>query len=175
MPKTIILFPLILMLFAGCASTSKNTPIAVGGVPSAVASLAGQWDGQYRTVDGGRRGTITFNLGKGDSLATGNVIMASTVEAPVSAGAGTAPQGTPVPRPATEALTVNFVQVENGLVRGRLAPYTDPECGCTVDTVFDGRLKGDQIEGTFTIRNTLTSTTREGRWSVRRHAPDVPK
>src|SRR5260221_12957470 len=95
MPKTIILIPATLMLLAGCASTA-STPIAVGGVPSAIASLAGQWDGQYRTVDGGRRGTIKFDLAKGDSLATGNVIMASTVEAPVSAGAGTPPSGAPV-------------------------------------------------------------------------------
>ena len=70
---------------------------------------------------------------------------------------------------------MSFVQVDNGLVRGRLAPYTDPECGCIVDTVFDGRVTGDRIEGSFTIKNTLTGTTREGRWSVKRHAPDVPK
>ena len=174
MPRIEIPLLAALLVLTGCANSS-NPPISVGGAPPAVASLAGQWDGQYRTVDGGRRGTIKFDLAQGDTVATGNVIMASTVEAPASPGAGAAPTGAPAARPATEALSVRFVQVDNGVVRGRLAPYTDPECGCTVDTVFDGRVKGDRIEGTFTIRNTLTGTTREGRWSVQRHALEVPK
>jgi hypothetical protein len=169
-----VLIPAALWLFAGCASTAPK-PISVGGAPPSVAELAGQWDGQYRTVDGGRRGTIRFDLAKGDTVATGNVFMSTSFEAPMSPGAGAAPPGAAPPRPATEALSVNFVQVDNGLVRGRLAPYTDPDCGCTVDTVFDGRVNDDRIEGTFTIKNTLTGTTREGRWSVQRHAPDVPK
>ena len=96
MPRATLPVLAILLTLAGCASTS-TPPISVGGAPPAVASLAGQWDGQYHTVDNGRSGTIKFDLAKGDTVATGNVIMSSTPDpAPVERRRLRAPRA---PRP----------------------------------------------------------------------------
>lgn len=62
------------VVLAGCAS-APPPPIAVSGPPSAIANLAGLWVGDYRISDGSRHGIVTFQLSRGDSLATGNVIM----------------------------------------------------------------------------------------------------
>ena len=146
---------------AGCASTPPP-PIAVSGPPASVASLAGRWVGDYRISDGSRHGVVTFELSPGDSLATGSVIMQPASQTTVNA---LAPRGD-LPHPAGAELTVKFVRVANGMVRGQLDPYTEPECACPVLTVFEGRLAGDRIEGTFTIRNTINGDTRAGTWAV---------
>jgi hypothetical protein len=148
----------------GCSSAPSPSPIAVSGAPSSIAALAGRWAGDYRVSDGGRHGVITFDLGSGDSLATGSVIMQPLSQTTAEA---LAPRGD-LPHPAGAGLSVRFVQAENGMVRGKLDPYTDPECACTVITEFEGRQKGDRIEGTFTIRNTLNGATRAGTWTVAR-------
>jgi hypothetical protein len=148
---------------SGCASTPPP-PIAVSGAPSAVAGLAGRWAGDYRISDGSRHGVVLFNLARGDNYATGSVIMQPASLATVDA---LAPRGD-LPHPPGSELTVKFVQVANGMVRGQLEPYTEPDCACLVRTVFEGRLKGDRIEGTFTIRNTVTGEIRAGDWRVTR-------
>jgi hypothetical protein len=148
---------------AGCAS-APPPPITVSGAPPSVASLAGRWVGDYRISDGSRHGVVTFNLSPGDNLATGSVIMQPASLVTVDA---LAPRGD-LPHPPGAELTVKFVQVENGLVRGQLDPYTDPDCACPVLTVFEGRQRDDRIQGTFTIRNKITGDTRLGSWSVTR-------
>jgi hypothetical protein len=149
------------VVLAGCAS-APPPPIAVSGPPSAVANLAGNWVGDYRISDGSRRGLVTFDLSRGDSVATGNVIMQP---ASLTTVVALAPRGD-LPHPAGSELTVKFVQVANDMVRGQLDPYTEPECACPVLTVFEGHVKGDRIEGTFSIRNTINGDTRTGTWSV---------
>jgi hypothetical protein len=158
-----ILMLCVAATLAGCAS-APPPPIAVSGAPSSVASLAGRWVGDYRIADGSRHGVVTFVLSPGDTFATGSVIMQPAALTTVDARA---PRGD-LPHPAGSELTVKFVQVENGMVRGRLDPYTEPECACPVLTVFEGRQKGDRIEGTFTIRNTINGDTRVGTWNVAR-------
>lgn len=148
----------------GCSSSPSPTPIEVSGAPTSIAALSGRWTGDYRVADGGRHGVISFDLGAGDSLATGSVIMQPLSQTTNDA---LAPRGD-VPHPAGAGLSVRFVRAEHGLVRGKLDPYTDPDCACTVVTEFEGRQMGDRIEGTFTIRNTLNGATRAGTWSVAR-------
>lgn len=146
----------------GCAS-APAPPIKVSGTPSSIANLAGRWVGDYRISDGSRRGVVLFDLAPGDSVATGNVIMQP---ASLATANSLAPRGD-LPHPQGSELTVRFVQVESGMVRGELEPYVEPECACTVITVFEGRRKGDRIEGTFIIKNTVTKETKAGDWRVR--------
>jgi hypothetical protein len=73
---------------------------------------------------------------------------------------------TPGPN-APQGLTIRFVSAANGMVSGRLDPYNDPECGCQVETVFEGRIAGDTIEGRYTSRRSGT-TTQTGEWKVTR-------
>lgn len=160
-PFTRVLASFTLLAIAGCAS-APPPPIAVSGTESSVAGLAGRWVGTYRISDGSRRGFIQFDLSLGNDFATGMVIMQPAALVTMDA---LAPRGD-LPHPAGSELAVKFVHVEKGMVRGQLEPYTEPECACPVLTVFVGRQKGDRIEGTFTIKNTLTGEIRPGSWSV---------
>ena len=49
----------------------------------------------------------------------------------------------------TSLLTIRLVRVQGDTVTGRMEPYTDPDCQCTVETTFRGVLRGDTISGTF--------------------------
>lgn len=75
--------------------------------------------------------------------------------------------------PSTELLTIEFVRVEGDRVVGRLSAYTDPQCGCTLLTTFEGRIRGDAIDGTFTSRH-QDGRVDNGQWGVRRQVP-TPK
>ena len=75
--------------------------------------------------------------------------------------------GQPTPQPTTTpALTIRFVRVSGGQVSGALAPYTDPNCGCTLHTTFVGRLRADTLEGTYSSLHEQTRETQKGRWRV---------
>jgi hypothetical protein len=52
-------------------------------------------------------------------------------------------------------------------VSGSLDAYADPQTGERLFTTFDGELKGNQIEGTYTTR-LQSGITQTGRWSVLR-------
>ena len=151
------------LLFPGCAS-APLPPVSVSGAPASVAALAGHWTGNYRLSDWARHGIVTFDLPPGDTLAAGSVLMQAPSQAMADGSAPHAGQA----HAAGPELSVKFVQVANGMVRGQLDPYIDPDCACPVLTVFIGRQEGDRIEGTFTIRNTISGDTRTGIWSVER-------
>jgi hypothetical protein len=153
----------LVLVLAGCSS-APTPDIAVSGASASVEGLAGRWTGTYRLADGARRGVVSFDLAKGDATATGSVIMQPASQ---TTGDALAPRGD-IAHPEGAGLAVRFVDVANGRVRGELDPYTDPDCACTVNTVFEGRQQGDRIEGTFTIRNPANGTTRKGDWSVSR-------
>ena len=150
------------LTLAGCAS-APPPPIAVTGTPSSVARIAGRWVGDYRLADASRHGVVLFDLKPGEDFATGSVIMQPASLTNVNS---LAPRGD-LPHPQGSELTVRFVEVANGMVRGELEPYVEPECACRVVTVFEGRRRGDRIEGTFIIRNTVTGETKAGDWRVR--------
>ena len=69
------------------------------------------------------------------------------------------------------ALTINFVRVAEGRVTGTLAPYADPETGVQLFTAFDGLLRGDAIEGTYTTRAGRSIDSQTGEWKVTRRKP----
>ena|SRR5258708_1590970 len=153
-----------IVLLAGCAATTPRTPVS--GTASDVAQLAGEWGGDYWGGTNGRSGGITFHLEAGADTARGQVTMISRV-------ARTRPalqSGVPAnPAPMTsQALPITFVHAEGGSVSGRLDPYEDPDCHCTANTTFTGRIKGDTIAGTFTTTHGGGSPTVTGNWKVKR-------
>jgi hypothetical protein len=151
---------------AGCATPRAGVPLY--GDPS---ELAGEWSGQYHSDESGRSGPIVFRLTAGQDTARGDVVM--LVPRSAGEGLGIYPAGASAswptsPAPDARVLTIRFVQVEAGRIRGRLDPYRDPSCGCAVETVFEGVQQGDVITGTFVARHLERAHTQHGRWHVRR-------
>lgn len=148
----------------GCAA--PGIPVPVGGE---VAALAGEWGGEYWSSESGRHGSIYFLLEAGADTAYGDVLMYPG-RAPELEYAGTR---FPPVRPS-EALTITFVRARDGLVTGRLDPYRDPDCGCTLATTFEGRVVADTIRGTFSSLHQEMGKVVHGSWrAVRTRVPGV--
>jgi hypothetical protein len=130
-------------LAAGCATPSSS--VAVEGKDVDVSLLAGLWEGSYEGIESRRKGTIRFDLYTGQRVAEGKVMMNDQ---------------TP--------LSISFVKVASGELNGKIEPYPDPACNCTVETKFVGELKGDQIEGTFTTTSAAPPLEQHGIWKVKR-------
>ena len=152
-------------LVAAC-SPAPQTPVPLAGTMGDLAALTGHWEGAYSSVATGRSGSISFTLSAGHDSAFGDVVM-------IPSGFGRPLQ--PWNQPATTAtpahattLTINFVRVAKERVTGTLAPYADPETGAQLFTRFEGRLRGDTIDGTYTTRAGGASGTQTGKWSVTR-------
>lgn len=153
------------LLLGACAANTARVPLY--GEPGA---LAGEWSGRYVSEETGRSGTIVFRLTAGQDTARGDVVMMvprSAGEAPGFVPAGGVVWQAPLTQDA-RVLTIRFVQVEDGRVRGRLDPYSDPACSCMVETVFEGGLQGDVITGTFVTRQLERPSSQRGRWQVTR-------
>jgi hypothetical protein len=141
--------------------------MAVEGPPADIEALAGTWRGEYRGETTGRSGTISFTLVAGEDHAHGDVVMTPR--------GGSRPHASwrdPLDDPgrpgASEVLTIKFVFVEGGEVTGVLDPYVDPDCRCRANTRFQGRRRGDVIEGTYTTRTGPKEEPDRGVWKVRR-------
>ena len=154
---------------AGCGGSPA--PVPVTGVPADIAQLAGEWGGDYRAEDSGRSGSIVFKLSAGADTARGDVVM-------IPRGGNEPPP--PEPRPAAgvglpangQVLSIAFVRAAGGAVSGELVPYPDPECSCMLMTRFEGRIRGNAIEGTFASRDAETNRElRSGRWKVKKKQP----
>lgn len=162
-------------VLAGLLSTAACTPVVmktpVSGPPTAMSRLVGEWQGDYSSVESGRRGIIAFRLRAGADTAEGDVIMQSRDDADP-----TAPNVSPVQwdaiRTTHQQLSIRFVFVSDDEVSGVLDPYRDPDCGCTLTTTFRGKLQGDVIEGTFRSEGTgIHHLPASGRWRVKRYTP----
>jgi len=165
-----ILIPLLAALSA-CTPT-PTPPVPLAGTPGDVAALAGQWEGSYSSAATGRSGSISFALSaKGDS-AFGDVIMIPRgLGRPLQALDREGATGAAGAQPRSAVLTINFVRVAGGRVTGALAPYADPETGARLSTTFEGRLRGDLIEGTYSTRAAGSGDPQTGQWRVTRRKP----
>ncbi len=123
-----------LVLAAACGGASSST-VPVNGSDVDLSLVAGSWEGSYQGKESGRSGAITFDLALGHHAAEGKVIMHA---------AAMPPEG--------QVLHIRFVEMEGGQIRGKIVPYTDPQCQCLVETEFIGRVKGTTMDGTFTTR-----------------------
>ena len=150
-------------LLAACGSVPEP-PVPVAGAPADVAALAGRWSGSYASGQTGRSGTISFTLSATGDSAFGEVVMIPRgLGRPLQAWNRT-PAGGPMPRSAV--LTISFVRVAAGRVSGRLAPYADPETGRELLTTFEGRLRGNTIDGTYKTRARGEIDEQTGEWNV---------
>ena len=155
------------VVLIACGALSCSTvprPVPVSGSPADLNVLAGEWSGEYHANTGGRQGTVVFKLAAGADSATGEVLMFP--RQPVAAPGGETGSGA-IRQPMPQSLAIRFVRAANAKVTGVLDPYIDPECNCRADTVFEGRVGGDTIEGTYTVgRSGNESVT--GVWKVKR-------
>jgi hypothetical protein len=149
-------------LLAACSYSPK--PIPVAGGADDLSLLAGRWSGEYHSTVGGRRGTIHFNLSAGADSATGEVLMLPSQNTP---GPDPQSRGEAAARHMPQSLNISFVRAAQGTVSGRLDPYPDPECGCQVFTIFEGRLQGDAIHGTY-VAHRAGNPSISGSWKVTR-------
>jgi hypothetical protein len=137
------------LLISACVRAISTVPVR--GSEPAVAQLAGRWEGEYSSEETGRGGSITFQLRAGADTAEGQVVMTTRGDA----------------RSTPDGLTIRFVVVHGDEVSGVLAPYPDPDCGCTLTTTFRGVILADVIEGTFeTTGQGFHHPTQRGRWRV---------
>jgi hypothetical protein len=134
---------LALALLVGCGASQKE--VAVQGNDLDLARVAGDWEGEYKGVESGRTGPVSFSLQVGSHTAEGQVVMGGA---------------TP--------LKIEFVKIKRNEVKGTIAPYVDPRCSCEVQTSFLGTLGEDEIDGTFETKISATGQTQTGSWSVTR-------
>ncbi len=154
----------------GCGS-ALQAPVPVVGLAGDIAALTGQWEGSYASAATGRSGSISFSLTALGDSARGDVVMIPRgFGRPLQAwDRSAAPAGAAQPRSAV--LTINFVRVAAGRVSGTLAPYADPETGAKLFTMFEGRLTGDTIAGTYATHAAASSDSQTGEWRVTRRKP----
>lgn len=150
----------------GCSS--KPAPVPVVGAPDDLRQMAGEWGGEYQGET--RSGSIIFQLAAGADTAYGDVVMISHQRRAAQTPEQDPSAGLPISR-TPDVLSIAFVRAVGGGVHGRLSPYKDPDCGCEVDTRFEGKIHGDVIEGTYASRHLDDGTVRNGTWKVKRKKP----
>ena len=155
----------LLVVASGCSAIHQ--PVPVYGEAQTLQGLDGQWEGTYSSYGTGRAGDIYFDLTAEADSAVGEVVMFApghydTANPPADEGQVRFESA------HSEVLTISFVRAEGNHVSGRLSPYTDPACGCTLTTTFDGELVGDRIEGTFTSHSREHGHTNLGMWQMTR-------
>ena len=156
-----------LMVCAGVlgvsACASRSLPVPVLGSVEELAAVCGEWEGEYRDASSTRAGSIGFSLEAGSDTALADVLMMSTGrDRPFM------PQvdryRDDQRRESPRRLTISFVRIDQSRVQGRLEPYYDPECDCTVETVFVGKLSDKVLEGTYKSYLGERGTQRTGQW-----------
>ncbi len=152
--------PAVAIAIASCATV--HAPAPVSGSRADLAQLTGQWSGEYHNASSGRQGSILFQLSADADTAYGDVLMFPRLEVRGSRG-----DGGPARERVPQNLTIHFVRAAEGRVTGRLDPYRDADCDCIVNTLFEGRVSGDRITGTYTSSRLSDGTQQQGEWSVR--------
>ena len=159
--------PSVLLIVVIAACGASRSPVPIAGTASDLSALAGEWVGDYSSVESGRSGSISFTLRAATDSAFGDVVMIPAGQGrPLLPWRGENMTGAGQMSPST-VLTIRFVRVEAGHVNGTLDPYADPQTGERLFTTFTGELKGNTIAGTYTTR-LPSGETQTGRWSVQR-------
>ena len=159
----------LIFLSWGC-SRSQN-PVNLFGDKVDLASLEGEWEGDYFSKDTGRSGTIEFTLIGEKNKAFGDVLMIPRGSREPYHPIGFRDKAEVDPQ-FPELLTINFVEVMDGKVRGELTPYWDPEMQRRMHTTFEGIVKGDTIQGTYESRMEQSPIYFYGQWKVSRKKKD---
>jgi hypothetical protein len=155
-------------LLVGCGHGSSVTPspVEVVGPPRDLRRMTGRWTGEFRSQDGERHGTISFDLAAASDTAYGTV----TLELPAVPPACDPARGvTPAQVTAPIVLRIGALATEKGSVGGWMRPYQDPVTACWQDTWFQGFLLGDSLSGRYFTRPD-TGGVRQGTWWAARRA-----
>jgi hypothetical protein len=160
-----------LSTLAACGGGSRSEPagpaVPVEGGARDLRMLVGDWEGEFVSARGSRRGAIAFSLHGGRDTAYGRVVLRGPTPPPGCAD--------PVSR-ATQSrvvgeivLTLARVNVGGRSVGGWLRPYRDPDLGCWMDTWFEGTIAGDTLDGMYFSHPADSSeAVRLGTWWVAR-------
>jgi hypothetical protein len=168
----------VLLIFAGaCRMSPSPPPVPVQGQHEEISAFSGEWTGRYSSKATGRHGTVRFNLSENADTGYGEVDITFSPSLHLSREAAAAdyPKANTSdalpPQPST-SIDITVVRIEYDLVRGTMAPYWDPDCGCRAHTIFEGKLNRNQIVGTFsTRRESNAQRLVEGEWRVERSKP----
>lgn len=153
-----------MVLFSWGCMTQRN-PVDMYGDSVDLELLEGEWSGEYFSKDTGRSGTITFTLTAEANEAFGDVLMIPSSSREPYHPVGLRDKADVDPQ-VPSLLTIKFVEVTGGKIRGQLTPYWDPEMQRRLNTTFEGVLKGDTIEGTFESRIEQSPIYFYGQWQV---------
>jgi hypothetical protein len=170
-----------LELFAGiilagaCRMTPAAPPVPVQGGDEEISAFSGEWVGRYSSKATGRHGIIRFNLPEHADTGYGEVEITFSPSLHLSRETQSAdPRSHPdelPPQPCT-VVDITVVRIEGDSVRGTMTPYWDPDCECIAYTVFEGKLKGRVIVGTFsTTQESNQRRMIEGEWRGERSKP----
>lgn len=159
---------LLSVVIGGCATVPA--PVPVVGDEAGLGQLTGEWGGEYRGETSGRSGSIVFKLAAGADTAFGDVVMIPRQRRESRLPVQDPSTGLPTPR-TPEVLSIAFVRAQDGGLSGSLNLYRDPDCDCLLITRFQGRIRGDVIEGTFTSMPAEGGPTQmqTGTWKVTRN------
>ena len=158
------------LLAVGCGGAAPPTVAVTGSVVDR-ATLAGVWDGEYSSAATGRSGIMAFEFNSAGDEAAGEVVMVPHQQIPRSFRLGLDAEVMEQYSDFSQILVIERLHISDGALTGRLLPYEDPDCQCTVSTDFEGTVDGDTMTGTFTVKSSSGSVQR-GRWSITRH--DAP-
>ena len=145
MPKLAPAF--IALLFIGCSSAAA---VPVRGSETQTAALDGDWSGSAEDADDNLVSKISFSFRTGRHTGSGTVTMLN--------GSGG----------AEASLAIEFIEVTDGKIAGRLAPYQHPACACLVNTEFEGVVLGDFVQGQFTTTGKDKDFRKTGDWTANR-------
>ena len=139
---------LVAALTIACGPRPTPSPVPVEGPRLELDALSGEWQGEYWTADSGRHGTVLFRLRPGADTAFGEVEMTFSRVLRLYGD----PPEEDLPRKPCSVINIAVVRLEDGKIRGTLAPYWDPDCDCRTLTVFEGQRTADRVQGSFTSR-----------------------
>jgi hypothetical protein len=154
-----------LALALSTACRTQNMPVRLQGDPVSIAWLAGSWAGEYWGGAAGRGGSLAFTLRSGTDSLYGDVTMVGSAGQPLQPADPMEVHRMHVQ--SAQQLRIDFVTAHADGVRGTLEPYVSPECTCTVNTTFIGRMRGDEITGTFETRS-AGRVIAAGQWAMHR-------
>jgi hypothetical protein len=158
------LVPAFVVGLGSCGIAPPPAPVPVQGTQEEVKALSGEWAGRYWSKATGRHGTIRFNLPEQADTGFGEVEI--TFSPALRLPQHTSAKDELEPKPST-VIDITLVRVEGIRVRGAMAAYWDPDCDCRARTVFEGRISGDRIIGTFsTQRASSDRRILTGQWQA---------
>ena len=165
-----------LTLTATTACGLAMQPVRFEARPADWETLSGDWRGDYTISGGDRRGSIMFRLTAATHEAFGDVLMIPDRAGWPYRGSPSAGQGAGRPhRDETQLLTIRFVAADQGMVRGSMDPYWDPDRDCRALASFVGSIDGDVIAGPFISVCEDGVRTLNGRWRVTRRPVAQPR